>query len=329
MSRILAQGLLRVLVVAAVAAVAAAPAATAADHEAAQGPALVPVAFHPYPDESDILGFPAPPRGDMDHYMQAYRAYDLDKDGFDFPHVVVDGVTPIEGIPDGTQPFASTKAAYAEAITQRSTASPPVSLRVESTPGPMTSITVTIIPRQTLPGEDLHLRIVLVEDHVFFQAPAGLNNGITDHRFTARSIQSVPVDLSAGDDQTVTRTFDVDPDWQPDQLYGAVWLQQGPERGGRFDPLEVAQAALHRVGGAATLQEEKAVLLETYTASWCDACVYGDLAIEELAQEHGAGTPAPARAAATYWEPAIRPWLIVGIALLLGGAVVFMPGRQP
>lgn len=290
--------------------------------QAQAGPDLVPVAFHPYPDESDILGFPAPPRGDIDHYMQAYRLYDENRDGFDFPHVVVDGTIPIEGLPDGSQPFASTKAAYADAIATRLTVESPLTLSVQSSLGADARIFVEATPRSPLTDETLSMRVVLMEDHVFFEAPPALSNGISNHRFTARNIASQSIDLSAGETVVWNPQFDIS-GYDAKQLYAAVWVQAGTESN-RFAPLEVLQAALHPIGGDPTVQESKAVLLETYTASWCDACVYGDLAIEELAEEHGAGRPKPVASGPTYWQGFQNP----GWTLAAGAVFVFAVTRM-
>lgn len=291
------------------------------------GPDLVPVAYHPYPDASDILGFPAPPHGDIDHYVQAYRSYDANRDGFDFPHVVVDGVTPIEGLPDGGQPFASTKAAYAGAVAQRSTLEAPLTLEVSSQLSSDAEIHVRVVPNTPLPGEDLTLRIVLIEDHVYFEAPPQLSNGITDHRFTARAVASQSIDLSPGAAIEWTQRFDTS-NYDASQLYAAAWVQQGLEEGARFQSLEVLQAALHAIGEQDTIQTSKAVLLETYTASWCDACVYGDLAIEELAEEHGAGKPLVIKQGPTYWQGADRPWLTLILAVAFTVGIVRMRGSE-
>lgn len=321
----------------------------AAQLEPSPGPALTVLVHHPFPDPADPLGAPLAvggANGTTDAFVARYQRYDVGRDGFGYPSLVVDGVVPIEGLPDGDAPYVATRNAYVAALEQRAPASAssgvPAALEVVSRfDGDRLLAEVTVVPAVDLSGEDLRLWVAVAEDHVFYDPPAALSNGVTDHRFTVRAVRDLGplMDLGAGpgSDGMAPReaglVFDVPPSWQRPELYVSAWLQQGPGHGLRFDPLEVVQATTHRGSDpGVTRQDSKGVLLELYSATWCAPCLYGDTVVEELAEERGhpAYINVAGGAGARYFQ-APGSLLLAGGAALAGAALVALPrfGGRP
>ncbi len=336
-----------VLVLAAVAAAAAVLGATApaaAQMEPRPGPALTVLVHHPFPDPADPLGAPLSAggaNGTTDAFVARYQRYDTGRDGFGYPSMVVDGVVPIEGLPDGDAPYLATRTAYTAALEQRTAEASPAALEVVSRfDGDRLLAQVTVVPAVDLAGEDLRLWVAVAEDHVFYEPPAALSNGVTDHRFTVRTVRDLGPLASlgaAGEGALAPReagvVFQVASGWQRPELYVTAWLQQGPGHGLRFDPLEVVQATTHRAADdGVTRQDSKGVLLELYSATWCAPCLYGDTVVEELAEERGHPAYIEASRGGTtrYWQ-APGSILLAVAAALVGAAATALPrfGGRP
>lgn len=308
-------------------AVATALAAGAAPASAAEpdGVGLTVLLFHP-DDGVDPLGVPY--RG-SDPFAVRYGPLVAEKGRFDFPFFVADGVLPIEAIPDPAQPFASARASYDQAIAERLQVQPPVAMTLDSlVAGRQVVASVSVETQTALAGEDLHLWIALAEDHVEYQPPPGLTNGVTDHRFTVRAVRDLgAVDLASPGAANLTATFLLDDGWQRSELSVAAWLQQDAPSP-RFDAREVVQATHAPLGGR-QVQAVKGVLAEMLSATWCDPCLYGDAAIEAVAVERGIAQPGEPAPSSRYLEFAPRDGLAVAVAAATGIALALAARRLP
>ncbi|HLF17038.1 MAG TPA: hypothetical protein VI796_06385 [Candidatus Thermoplasmatota archaeon] len=322
------------ILVAATATSVALPAA--AEPTAATGPDLTVLIYHPYPDDADPLGFGFPAGGQRDAFWARYGSQ-APGTAFPYPYTVVDGLHAVAGIPDQRQPFESTREAYAASVRDRLAAEPPATLVVNgSLDGNLLRVEVEVDPNGPLDRADLRLWVAVTEDHVAYKPPPRLSNGVFDHRFTVRAMEDAgQVDLAAGNTVHRTAGFTLDPDWSRGQLSVAAWLEENPEEATfhpdrLFAPHEVVQSALHRVDSpAATRQEGKAVLLEMLSATWCDPCLYGDTAADDLAREHGVPDVAPLTADSGYLRrPLLPPALAAALSLAAGGAVVALAVRR-
>lgn len=281
--------------------------------------------FHP-DDGVDPLGVPF--QG-SDPFAVRYGPLVADKGRFDFPFFVADGVLPIESLPDPAQPYVSALEAYTAAVDLRAAEQSPVSLTLASRlAGRQAVVSVSAAATAALADEDLRLWLALAEDHVQYQPPPGLTNGVTDHRFTVRAVADLgPVDLaSAGATTGSSHSFLIDDTWQRDRLSVAAWVQQGAPSP-RFDAREVVQAT-HAALGESVVQAAKGVLVEMLSATWCDPCLYGDEAVEALAVARGVAEPGDATPRSRYlrWQPSdVAP---VAVAAALGALVVAVARRR-
>ncbi len=296
----------------------------------AQEVALVPLAYHPYPDDADPLGVPYWVQGDQSwgYFQGAYARLDQDRDGFDFPSLVTDGINLLEGVAAGDH--ESTLAAYRGAWQERRAVPSPLDLMV-NTSSVQDGLQVTVAAQAAGPVDDAGLRLhwALAEDDVYYRPPPALSNGVFVHRFTVRAINDWPpvaVDLEDGRFEAQD-TIALDPTWNRDRLYVAVWVQNHAEANGAFALGEVLQATRHDVDGPATHQPAsmRGVLMEMFTATWCPACLFGDEALNDLAAEAGFASEA-------YREPPWRylrspEWLRLatgaGLGALLGAATLW------
>ncbi|HJQ93143.1 MAG TPA: hypothetical protein VJ874_02535, partial [Candidatus Thermoplasmatota archaeon] len=261
-----------------------------------QGHGLTVLLFHP-DDGVDPLGVPYL---GSDPFSVRYAPLVAEKGRFDFPFFVADGVLPIESIPDPAQPFASARASYDQAIAERLREQAPVAMVLESLVAGrqvVASVSVEPIEPTALEGEDLHLWFALVEDHVEYQPPPGLTNGVTDHRFTVRDVRDLGA-VEVSSPANLTATFLLDDGWQRSELSVAAWLQQDAPSP-RFDAREVVQATHAPLGGR-QVQAVKGVLAEMLSATWCDPCLYGDAAIEDVAVARGIARPGEAAPSSRY-----------------------------
>jgi hypothetical protein len=272
------------------------------------GSGLTVLVFHP-DDGVDPFGVP----------FAGSDAF-ADKGRFDFPFFVADGVLPIESIPDPSKPYASALAAYTAAVDSRSTEQAPVTMRLASVvAGGQAVVSVALDPVEPLAGESLHLWVAVAEDHVHYQPPPGLTNGVTDHRFTVRAVADLGVQDLSGPVNT-THTVALGDGWARDRLAVAAWLQQDAPSP-RFDAREVVQAAHAPLAGAVA-QSSKGVLAEMLSATWCDPCLYGDKAMEGLAVARGAAVAGGAEPSSRYLDWSARDLLPVGAAALAGVLLV-------
>lgn len=291
---------------------------------AAQGAPEITVLLHHPNDGVDPFGFPYSPAGD--YFQDRYSSLVADKQRFDFPFFVADGVLPLEKIPDPSIPFESARAAYEQTVAQRLAEETPATLRLASTRTAASAlVSVAIEPRAPIEGENLHLLLAITEDPVHFLPPPGLTNGVTEHRFTVRAI----VDLGRIDLEesfNVTRAIPLDPSWMQQNLHVAAWLQQSAASP-RFDAREVAQATSSPLGSS-VVQESKGVLVEMLSATWCEPCLYGDLAVEAVAVAHGSAQPLQTDSGPRYFQG--PPSLPVAItAAVLAALVVAVWGGRP
>ncbi|HUR25577.1 MAG TPA: hypothetical protein VM327_06145 [Candidatus Thermoplasmatota archaeon] len=322
------------LAVTAAALAAIAPAAGAADPQAegvGAGVGLTVLLFHP-DDGVDPFGIPYE---GSDPFAVRYGPLVAEKGRFDFPFFVADGVLPIETIPDPGRPFASARASYDQAIAERLQVRSPVTLVLDSlVAGRQVVASVSIEPHADLADEDLHLWLAVAEDHVEYQPPPGLTNGVTDHRFTVRDVRDLgAVDFSSPAASTssagvdLTATFLLDDGWQRSELSLAAWLQQDAPSP-RFDAREVVQAT-HAPLGDRRAQATKGVLAEMLSATWCEPCLYGDAAIEDIAVARGIAQPGESEPASRYLEWAPRDGLAIAVAAAAGVALVAAARRRP
>lgn len=299
---------------------AAAAVLLAALPAAAAGPEVTVLLHHPN-DGVDPFGFPYGPAGD--YFTTRYAPLVADKQRFDFPFFVADGVLPIEQLPNPQIPVEATRIAYEAATQQRLATATPAVLRVATTEAQGSALVALEVRPLAALDETVHVMVALTEDPVHL-LPL-LTNGVEDHRFTVRAIVDLgPVDLRAASNHT--HAFALQDGWQRDRLFIAVWLQANAPSP-RFDAREVVQAT-HVQLGADVVQDRKGVLLEMLSATWCDPCLFGDLALEAVAIEHGVAQPLEQATGPRYFEAPHRPVLTVAFALLAGLAVAWYGGRR-
>ena len=297
------------------------------DPEVREGSDLVVLIHHPYPDAADPMGFPYDGAGfnGTGYYQQKYAAFDPENDGFSYPHLTVDGIIPVEGLPDPKIPYQATYDAYQAPLSRRLAEEPAAILEVRTKSATdQVLVAAQVIPAGPMPGEHLEAWMALVEDNVHYMAPPAVSNGVINHRFTVRALTNLGVlDLERGGAQQLTTAFRLEAGWQREQLQVAFWVQQGASYGTRFDANEVVQATIHPVqGDVVTRQSVKAVLMEGLSATWCQTCLYGDKVLEDLAQQHGYAAAAKAEST-SYWRPPTH-WG-VAVAALVGAAALGLP----
>ena len=294
-------------------------------------PPLTVLLFHPN-DGVDPLGFAATPgnasSGEADPFSLRYAPLVAEKGRFDFPFFVADGVLPIEAIPDPAKPYVSALEAYRAAVRQREAEETPAVLEVSSLEAAGEAVvSVRVTPRTDLTAEDLHLRLAVVEDHVEYQPPPGLTNGVTDHRFTVRAYADLgPIPGMALGRSDHAHTFQLSAGWAREQLTIAAWLQQDAPSP-RFDAREVVQATHARLGQQ-VVAEDKGVLFEMLSATWCDPCLYGDRAAEAIAVEYGVATAASPGAELRYLDLRTRDLVSLAIAVVVAVGFVVLARRS-
>ncbi|MHB8632870.1 MAG: hypothetical protein ACYDBQ_02720 [Thermoplasmatota archaeon] len=282
------------------------------------GPGVTVLVYHQYPDPADPLGVPF--RDGVDAFTDRYAS--LPPSGFfDFPYLVADGRLPVASIPNATAPFASTLSAYQAVFAERLQSEAPLGLTLATTVHDASvAVTLDVRPRSPL-GSGLHAWLSLVQDHLEYTPPPALSNGVTDHRFTVRDSADLgALNLANGSASHLQHAFLLAPGADLSQMYVAAWVQNGAA--GRFQPQEVVQATMHALTDPEpTVQDEKGVLIELLSAVWCKPCLFGDLAVARLAQEHGLPQLQAASAPnLSYWRPPQAPWQAGAAAL--GAALV-------
>lgn len=274
------------------------------------GPSLSLLVHHPYPDASDPFG--SPYQDGVGYYQWRYGFLDEDRNGFDFPHMVMDGVLPVEGLPDGG-PFIGTNASYRSAYETRANVEAPVHLVLSTSNEENFTIQLQIDPVTPL-DETVQVWFALAEDNIFFDA-GRLGNGVTNHRMTvAEVLDAGPISLL--EPQTITLTRPALP--TVEEWYIVAWLQEDADVL-QFDANEVIQATTHPLRQTTpTIQDTKGVLMQLYSATWCDTCLFGDLVAENMLHEYG---PATSEAEATSYLNDV-PVVWVGLAAIAGAALV-------
>lgn len=262
-----------------------APLASASFHEAGLPDAgaqdlharrLHVLAYHPFPDARDSWGFPGLElnRSDVGYMEAAYGAYW-------YPTGVLDG----ERVLEGATEFRTTYVGLEEALARRAEIDAPVRLAMMgSLRGDNATLDVAVRAKQELPIQDATLRIVLYEDEIRFKG----DNGVQDHRFTVRAVQTFRVPLRSDADYRVSVDFAVNASWDRSHLGVVASVHNTALAALGLRPGEVLQATTYEFSqDGPTIQHSRGVLLEVLTATWCDACIYGDAAVDELANTYG------------------------------------------
>lgn len=190
------------------------------------------------------------------------------------------------------------------------------------------NLTVTAVA--PFAGSRLHAWVALVEDHVAYQPPPALTNGVDDHRFTVRALADLGVAPMEGGTPWSTRHAFAPLRAPGEQLYVAAWLQNEAVEA-RFAPHEVVQATTHGASNPVpTIQSSKGVLVEMLSAVWCRPCLYGDLAAAQLVEDHGLSRFQHTPAAVGYWRPPAS-WALPAAALVAGATAGWLAtrGRRP
>lgn len=280
------------------------------DEQDLNGVHLALLVYHPYPDaKGDPFGVPYEEQNRTADWMTLrYGAYW-------FPTAAFDGVTVLEQTPqgEGGGPFLETYANYDRAYRDRAQEDSPLVLRLEAEREPhalRAFLNVTSAARLEETG--LHLRAALFEDDVFYEG----GNGVRNHRFTVRTVPH-SVRLERPDSVQASFEFPLEESWQPGRLGFVAWVQNEDEASRRFDDHEVLQAAVWKEGQVGpTVQHHKAVLMELYSAVWCEACPPGDAAADELANNYGLPSSRVTERAFVYLRAA-SPW-VLGTGLVVG-----------
>lgn len=250
-------------------------------------PQVAVLIYHPV-DEYDPFGIPGSP-------FETRYAHASDAGRFDYPTTVVDGVHVVRAVPDPQAPYASTLQAYDDLVLLRVPEEPPAELSLASAiEGQRLNISVTVTPRALPENAQVaaHLVVALSEDNIFHRPPSPISNGVENHRFTVRAHRNVAtVALHNATSHHVS--FDLAPGWTRDALSVTAFLV-ARDATTRYAVGEVLQAVQAPVGWERSAAQ-RVVLVEMLSATWCDPCLYGDLAVEELAIRYGAASPAPSR----------------------------------
>ncbi len=288
------------------------------------GPDVVMLVHHPFPDDADILGVPF---GEdcsraCDAFAIRHGGNPTFRDGIDFPGFIADGQIAAEALPPGG--FAGTFELYDDAVRQRLALETPVTITVGANAvEDAIRVSAWFGTEQDL-GDGLVAWAAIVEDPVHYAPPPGLSNGVTEHPFTVRLVERLgPMDIPAGTEQRIDTSLPRDAEWDLQRTRLAIWLEQDRGALGTFEPGEVVQAASHPIlSSTLTRQTERAVLIEAYSASWCDPCLIGDAALEALAEAHGLPTGRALGDERSYLQPTPIAWPIVGILAVAIGVVV-------
>lgn len=273
------------------------------------------VAYHPYPETvpadegGDPFGFPAVnASGRGVDWMAAYYG------AYYYPTARFDGLLEEANRADFNS--ASYLEAYRARVGTRLTEDTPVSLAVNgSVAAEKASVTITLSSLLDLSAERLVLRVAVVEDDVVFPG----KNGVDVHRFLARARfpdQTIAWNRTeAGWLSAVRFDFSPHPTWRAGYLGVVAYVQKEGEAS-RFEPREVVQAATYMFRQTSpTVQIERGVLLEMYTATWCEACVFGDGAVDILLAELGVPSALPPDSPYSYLRPPTAREAVAALAL--------------
>jgi thiol-disulfide isomerase/thioredoxin len=194
------------------------------------------------------------------------------------------------------------------------------------------SVTAEIVAQREIGTARSTLRFVVIEDDVPFDG----GNGVAVHRFVVRAIlPPAPIGaLEAGELVAVERSFPLDPVWNTQRIGFVAYVENEDETSTLWAPREIIQSATFRFSQSGpTVQASRSVLLEMYTATWCPSCVYGDGAVDLLADEFGVPS---ALKAASEWRYLRVPTLAqlgaglaIGVVLALVAVPRFREGGSP
>ncbi len=284
--------------------------AAAAEHP---GVRLSVLEYHPYPDPlGDPFGIPEPGAVN-DSFQTRYRSYW-------FPTTVIDGVVRFEGATSFTQTYDD----YRAAILSRLRVPAPLQLDVEGTIAANVSVAATVTWQEQLPSQGLLVRGALFEDLVPFEG----GNGVVTHRFTVRAILA-PQPFAGATGPAGDARFRWESDLPADVVtgrLGAVVFVVAGDSTGSIVAGEVLQSSTYRFAQtAATFQRDRSVLLEMWTATWCAACVFGDGAVDQLANEFGVARPLGPKGW-SYLRATSAP--VVLVATILGAALAGLLHRS-
>lgn len=280
--------------------------------------------YHPFPDEQgDPWGLPVLTVNETSvDWMRGYYG------AFFYPTAVFDGVEVVESTPagEGGGAFQETRRVYQGLMESRRDQDSPLTIRLEGQwSHHQLMMNATLDPHGgPLEEGGLVARFVLFEDDVAYNG----GNGILNHRFVVREFQlGEPVDFPTGRPVELQAEFTVPRFVEVENVGVVLFVQNADESSRRFEWKEVVQAATwtSRQAGP-TIQASKGVLLELYSATWCAACVYGDSATDELANEFGVLSGRVLSSPYEYLRPG--PWWQVLTALAFGGIVVGLLVRQ-
>ena len=156
---------------------------------AAALPASSPVVLiHHTLDQVDPFGVPF---GSGDTFSARYADIAAQTGRFDFPVFVADGVVAIQQLPDPARPFEGTLQAYEAAVQQRSDAETPITLALTARlEGGQATAAIRAEARSGVDAgtQSIRLYVAVVEDAIHYRPPAPVSNGVTEHRFTVRSL---------------------------------------------------------------------------------------------------------------------------------------------
>lgn len=242
---------------------------------------------------------------------------------FDYPTFIADGTDIVRVLPNPDLPFTDTVAAYEAALARRSAVEAPVQLMLGSALG-VDNVTASVAVQPKLQmglPQSARIYAALVEDNVFQRSPSPVSNGIENHRFTVRAF----ADLGRLEQDGLWRetTWMLNRSWDRDELSVAAWVQ-AETQSGSYAEHEVLQAAQVKPG-LMTVATERNVLLEMLSATWCDPCLYGDLALEDVAIRAGVAEPAPRHGQAYDARPSETAWVVAGVTFV--GLLVAMRRR--
>ncbi len=267
-------------------------AAPVAAQEVTSLPPAVFLIHHPGNDATDPFG------SEPDIFAEAYAGTASTAGAFDYPTFVVDGVLPVRAIPNDKAPMDSVLAAYATALHDRGLTETPVALHLlTQTDAARENVAINLAVEPTgelqrIGEQELQAWIVVAEDNIHYKPPAPVSNGIENHRFTVRA-HRMAGNLTDDGHGAFQVTIPLEASWDAQQVHIVAWIQADGQ-GGRFQPHEVVQAVQADLDDAST-SATKVVLAQLYSATWCPPCLFGDLAVEELAIRSGAAQPAPGR----------------------------------
>lgn len=315
-----ARAVLALLIVAAAAATA--PAASAEDAPASTSRVSV-LAYHPYPDPQAAAGLGGDPFGvPADRGVPRDRMVDY-YDAYWFPTARFDGVLVHSYDPDEpARTVDEFEREYAERMEARLGEDAPVVIELNGSVSADRGVArATFTPTANVTSDRVVLRLVVFEDHVHYDG----GNGVTDHRFMVREVlPPMETRLRVGAPVVLERAFNVSDEWDPTRLGVVAFAQNEDPNALPWRAKEVLQSASHAFAQAnATVQRERAVLLEMYTATWCASCIWGDGAMERIVETYGVDGHGVAGSEWAYFRPPAwgRVALAGAVAAALGVAL--------